>query len=115
MLQLPRAWLNTGPTDLLDAGLPDGLMERVAETRPYGSKLTVIFLGRLDQICFKVYAAADAGPGRHLEDLRELNPTPAEIEMAARWVVTQDPSDGFRAMLKDMIRKIGYEQSSERI
>ena len=115
MLQLPTTWMNPGPTALLDAGLPDGLTQRVAETRHYGSRLTVLFIGRLDQICFKVYASADAGPGRHLEDLRELKPTSEEMEMAARWVVNQDPSEGFRLILKEMLRKIGYEQASERI
>ena len=115
MLQLPAFWMNPGPTSLLDAGLPEGLMDRLAETRHYGSRLTVLFIGRRDQIYFKVFAAADAGPGRHLEDLRELKPTSGEMEMAARWVMQQDPSDGFRLMLKEMLRKIGYEQASERI
>jgi hypothetical protein len=115
MLQLPAYWINPGPTSLLDAGLPEGIMDRVAEPRHYGSKLTILFIGRLDQIHFKVFAAADAGPGRHLEDLRELNPTSDEMEMAARWVMQQDPSEGFRLMLKDMLRKIGYEQASERL
>ena len=75
----------------------------------------MLFIGRLDQICFKVFAAADAGPGRHLEDLRELKPTSGEMEIAARWVMQQDPSEGFRSMLKEMLRKIGYEQASERL
>lgn len=115
MLQLPEHWINPGPTSLLDAGLPEGLMDRLAETRRYGQKLTVLFIGRLDQICFKVFAAADAGPGRHLEDLRELNPASDEMERAARWVMQQDPSEDFRLMLKTMLRKIGYEQASERL
>ena len=33
MLQLPAVWMNPGPSALLDAGLPVGLMQRVAETR----------------------------------------------------------------------------------
>jgi hypothetical protein len=115
MLRLPGYWINPGPTSLLDAGLPVGLMDRLAETRHYGSKLTALFIGRLDQIHFKVFAAADSGPGRHLEDLRELVPTSDEMEMASRWVMQQDPSEGFRLMLKDMLRKIGYEEVSERI
>lgn len=115
MLRLPADWINPGPTSLLDAGLPDGLMGRVAEIRRYGDKLTVLFIGRLDQIHFKVFAAADSGPGRHLEDLRELKPTTEEMETAARWVMRQDPSEGFRTVLKDMLRKIGYGQAAERI
>ena len=115
MLRLPADWINPAPTSLLDAGLPDGLMGRVAEIRRYGDKLTVLFIGRLDQIHFKVFAAADSGPGRHLEDLRELKPTTEEMETAARWVMRQDPSEGFRTVLKDMLRKIGYGQAAERI
>lgn len=115
MLRLPTDWINPGPTSLLDAGLPDGLMGRIAEIRRYGAKMTVLFIGRLDQIHFKVFAAADSGPGRHLEDLRELKPTEEEMEMAARWVMRQDPSAGFRGVLKDMLRKIGYGPAAERI
>ena len=115
MLQLPAYWINPGPTSLLDAGLPVGIMERLAATRHFGSKLTVLFIGRFDQICFKVFAAADTGPGRHVEDLRELRPTTDEMELAARWVMQQDPSEGFRLMLKDMLRKIGHEQASDRL
>ena len=115
MLRLPADWINPGPTSLLDAGLPDGLMGRIAETRRYGDKMTVRFIGRLDQIHFKVFAAADSGPGRHLEDLRELKPTAEEMEMAARWVMRQDPSEGFQMVLKDMLRKTGYGQTADRI
>jgi len=115
MLDQPANWMNPGPTDLLDAGLPDGIMSRLAETRRYGKALTVHFVGRTDQIHFKVFAAADTGPGRHLEDLRALRPSPDEIEQAARWAVQQDPSDGFLMVLKDMLRKIGYEQVADRI
>lgn len=37
-------WLNSGPTDLLMWGLPDGFL-----TRRYGKALAVHFAGRLDQ------------------------------------------------------------------
>jgi hypothetical protein len=115
MLELPENWINPGPTALLDAGLPDGILARIAETRRYGSRLTIHFIGREDQIFFKVFAAADAGPGRHLEDLRQLDPAPGEMERAARWAMLQDPSEEFRTILKDMLGKIGYEQAAERI
>ncbi len=60
-----------------------------------------------------LFAAADMGIGRHLADLRELNPELDEIETAARWVTQQDPSEGFREVLKDMLKEIGYEEASE--
>ena len=65
---LPENWLNAGPASAVDLGLPDGLMERVI-TRQYGQKLIVHFLGRYDQIHFKLYAAVDQGAGKHLDDL----------------------------------------------
>ena len=39
-------------------------------------------------------SAADRG-GYHIEDLRALEPTPDEIEAAARWAMTHDVSEGF--------------------
>ncbi len=115
MLELPEKWINSGPSALVDAGLPEGIMKRLADTRRYGEKLKVHFIGREDQIFFKVFAAADAGPGRHLEDLRDLQPTTEEMEGAARWALLQDPSKEFRMILKDMLEKIGHEKAAERI
>lgn len=39
---LPADWLNPGPTDLLEFGLPEGFIARV-ERRDYGDSLTVYF------------------------------------------------------------------------
>ncbi len=95
-LDLAQTWLNSGPTSLFTAGLPIGFAER-AEVHRFGS-LTVRLASRVDQIAFKVYAAADHWPlqGKHLQDLRALAPTKAEVRLAARWCATHDPSDGFR-------------------
>jgi hypothetical protein len=81
----------------------------------YGPRLTVYFIGRLDQIHFKLYAAVDRCDGTHLNDLLLLEPDEAEIETAARWTMTHDVSVGFRIMLQDMLRQIGYESVAERI
>ena len=63
-----------------------------------GPGLVVWLAGRFDLVCFKLYAAADDWPtrGRHLDDLRALDPTPAELGAAARWALGHDPSPGFR-------------------
>jgi len=113
-LKMDEGWLNPGPSDLFKYGLPDGFMERTKKVR-YSSALTVYFFGRFDEICFKLYAAADQGPGKHVDDLRSLSPTEEEIEKASKWAVTRDPSEGFSIVLKDMLRKFGYEKSAERI
>lgn len=52
-------WLNAGPTDLMDFGLPAGFRQRVT-IRRYGG-LTLHLAGRFDQICFKLYATVDQG------------------------------------------------------
>lgn len=113
-LGIEENWLNTGPKDLLKYGLPEGCIERLQE-RKYGRLLTVYFVSRFDQIHFKVYAAVDSGPGRHVDDLLALKPTEEEMEKAARWAMTHDASEGFQAILKEMLRKLKYERVAERI
>jgi hypothetical protein len=54
-------WLNPGPTDLLDLGLPEGFLGRL-ERREYGPALTIHLASRFDQIHFKLYALVDLGP-----------------------------------------------------
>ena len=113
-LGLEADWLNPGPTDLLNFGLPDNFMRR-CEKREYGKNLTVYYFDRYDQIHFKLYAAVDQGPGKHLQDLLDLNPKEAEIRKAAKWTLAQDPSEGFKKVLKEMLLALGYEDVAERI
>jgi hypothetical protein len=112
-LDLDAKWLNGGPTDLLKWGLPDGFQARLTE-RNYGSRLTIWYISRLDQIHFKVFAAADAGPGRHLNDLLALSPDKDELLAAARWALTQDSSEGFVMILKDMLQQLGHEDLAKK-
>lgn len=116
-LGLPSDWLNNGPSrgegGLFQMGLPDGLDARWT-TRSYGSCLTVHFVGRLDQIHFKLYAAADRG-GYHIEDLLALSPTDDELVLAARWAMTHDVSDTFRTILKHLLRSIDHEHAADRL
>jgi hypothetical protein len=113
-LDLDENWLNTGPKDIFHMGLPEGFSQRLTR-RDYGANLTVFFSGRLDQIHFKVYAAADQGAGKHLADLLSLNPTDLELEQAAKWTLTHDVSKDFHNTLKDMFMRIGRENVAERI
>jgi len=107
-LELPDNWLNDGPTDLFRAGLPSGFEDRMI-LREFGSHLRVFFASRYDQIHFKIYAAADQGPGRHLNDLLALHPTEEEWLAAARWTLTHDDSEAFRLILRDMLHQLGHE------
>jgi hypothetical protein len=104
---LPDNWLNAGPAAVMDFGLPYGLMDRV-EIRSYGKALIIHFLGRYDQIHLKLHAAADQSGGRHLDDLMALKPGAQEIEEAARWSMTHDPSEGYKMVLKNILITIGF-------
>jgi len=113
-LDLYPNWLNGGPTDLLKWGLPEGFRDRLMR-RDYGTRLTIWHVSRLDQIHFKVFAATDAGPGRHVDDLLQLRPTKAELLSAARWALTQDASEGFVLVLKDMLRELSHEDIAKQV
>ena len=113
-LGLSEKWLNNMPHEEANFGLPIGFEERL-QSHPYGEVLTIYFIGRLDQIHFKLHAAVDQGMGRHVNDLLALNPTPAEMELAARWVLTQDAGVQFPDILKQALRKIGYGTVADRI
>jgi hypothetical protein len=76
--------------------------------------MTVHFIDRVDQIHFKLYAAADRG-GYHIEDLHALNPSPDELEAAARWAMTHDVSEGFAMVLKRLLRSLGHESVADRL
>jgi len=103
---LSEHWLNPGPASLLDFELPEGFLERV-ESRRYGDYLTVHFASRYDQIHFKLYAAVDAGPGKHSQDLEALAPTPEELLQAARWARTHDSSPGFEEVQRRVLAHYG--------
>lgn len=105
---LGEDWLNPGPTSLLDLGLPEGFRERAAPRR-YGPGLTVLFASRVDQIHLKLYATVDQGAGKHLSDLRALQPSRQELLDAATWSRTQDPSEGYRMVLERVLAHLGVD------
>ena len=111
-LDLPKNWMNPGPSSLLDLGLPSGFVER-ARPRRYGP-LEILLADRFDQIHFKLYAAVDQGPGsKHFADLQALEPSRNEVLGAARWARTHDPSEGFRAELIKALEALGIRGSDE--
>jgi hypothetical protein len=109
---IPNEWLNPGPTDLLELGLPEGFVDRL-ERRDYGDGLVVYLASRYDQIHFKLYALVDQGPGKHEEDLRALSPTEDELIAAARWSTSQDPSEGYASMLRQVLTHLGVEHGGD--
>ncbi|MBN1670146.1 MAG: hypothetical protein JXR37_03895 [Kiritimatiellae bacterium] len=117
-LGLADNWLNNGPSrepgGLYQVGLPAGFSSRLT-SREYGRRLTVFLPGRPDLIHFKVFAAVDSGPGRHVDDLLALSPTGDELAAAGRWAMTHDPSEGFRMVLLSMFEKLGFGDVAERL
>jgi len=116
--KLMEDWLNNGPSKdpqmgLFQEGLPEGFKDRLSR-QDFGERLTVYFIGRTDQVFFKVYAATDRG-GYHVEDLRALNPTTEELVAAVNWARTHDTSDGFLMMVRSMLQQIGYPDAAERL
>ena len=117
-LGLFEGWLNNGPSrgegGLFQMGLPEGFVGRLTE-KEYGPRLAIYFIGRLDQIHFKLYAAADQRDGTHLNDLKALHPTAEDLEAAARWAMTHDVSEGVMMVLKELLPQLGHESIAERI
>ena len=117
-LGLFEGWLNNGPSrgegGIFQMGLPEGFVGRLTE-KEYGPRLAIYFIGRLDQIHFKLYAAADQRDGTHLNDLKALHPTAGELKAAARWAMTHDVSEGFKMVLKELLTQLGHESVAERI
>lgn len=114
LMNLPQGWLNTGPSDQLRAGLPEGCVERL-RTVEYGPALRVHYTGRRDLIHLKFFALVDQGPGKHLQDLRALAPTVEEMLEAARWVAGQDEGEEFPGMIREVLRSLGYGDIAEEI
>lgn len=113
-LGLSPEWLNAGPADLLDHGLPGGFESRLT-AEFFGPQLTVWFPSREDLIYLKTYAAADTGIGRHTEDLQALKPSCEELLAGANWARSQDPSEAFREMLVGLLRYFQCETAAEEI
>jgi hypothetical protein len=105
VLGLADDWLNPGPTDQLKQGLPDGFADRT--TRLEFGGLTVQLASRFDQICLKLYAAADSGPeSKHVRDLLDLHPTGDELHVAAAWVKGQDASAEFATFVDSVVAHV---------
>lgn len=97
-LGIHKNWLNNGPADIFDHGLPEGLLERLL-VRKYSDSLVIHYTARLDLIHFKLDAAVQnysrwrpVMQERHAADLIVLQPSDEELLRAARWSATQDGS-----------------------
>lgn len=106
LLGLPKRWLNGGPTSQLRFGLPEGFAARTS-VEVFGG-LTVRLASRFDQICLKLYAAADGGRNsKHVRDLIEMTATRDELFSASPWVRRQDLSPEFHSFVQEVIDYVG--------
>lgn len=109
-LDIGEAWVNAGPASLFDAGLPVGFEERLT-IKKY-ENLVVYIAGRLDQICFKLYAAVDQGPkSKHFADLKQLSPSQDELVFAKKWCLTQDVSPEFAILMQQALNALGLSNA----
>lgn len=104
-------WVNLGPSRLANWGLPKGFEQRLV-TVQISDRLTLHLLGREDLLPLKLYAAADEfGPRQdiHFADLHALNPTFEELDKAVDWVRTLPDFEQKRTELKEILRRLGYD------
>jgi hypothetical protein len=117
-LGLPEDWLNNGPSSgdggLFRLGLPAGIGDRLT-WRTIGPQLDVAFIGRLDQIHFKLYAAVDQSGSYHATDLDVLDPTDDELLAAIVWARSHDPSPGFRECVRTFLQEFGHGHLLDRV
>jgi hypothetical protein len=113
--RLATNWLNAAPASLLEigSGLPAGFADRLV-TREFGPALTVSFASRIDQIHFKLYAAADRNEPRDFDDLCALKPTGDELKVAAAWARTHNAPGPFDEALARTLRTLGVEDEGRR-
>ncbi len=108
---LSEDWMNAAVEAQWATGLPPGLLEDTT-WRNYGGGLDVGLVGRRTLIALKLFAAADGGRlSVHLQDLRALSPTSAELESAAEWVRAQDAAPEWSSIVQDVIRHVDRDRS----
>lgn len=117
-LRLQEHWLNMGPKTVLDVwGVPQGMTDRW-ERRMYGTSLIIYFIGRQDQVHFKLLAAADpSADPKHLEDLAErIQPTKTELRLAVSWLLDRERTTSWiRNHVKQVVKALGYDDIAQDI
>ena len=104
-------WINLVPRRLAAHGLPKGFAQRMASVQ-FGKRLTIHLLGRSDLLALKLYAAADdLGPRQeiHYQDIKAMNPKFDELDEAVDWVRTLPDFEEKRMELKEVVRRLDYD------
>ena len=101
-------WVNGEPTGLLRHGLPAGFLARCSR-RSFGG-LSVLLASRFDQIHLKLLAISRQDD-KHHADLRQLQPSVAELRAAAAWARTQATGAGFEFELRGVLATFELESN----
>jgi hypothetical protein len=98
-------WINTAIARQWSQGLPPWLAHDISWRR-YGG-LHVGLVGRRTLLALKLFAAVDQSVRSvHAQDLLALNPSDAELDEAATWVVTQDAADSFPQLVGEVVEHV---------
>lgn len=102
-LGLDEYWMNAQVGTQWAQGLPPWTAEAL-EWKNYGGGLDVGLVGRRTLIALKLFASADQDPRSvHFQDLLQLGPTDGELEEVRGWVLTQDTSPQWPAIVDEVI------------
>ena len=103
--ELQPDWLNTVVGKQWAGGLPPGILDDVGWLEFGG--LRVALAGRIGLIPLKLFAAIDQGPTSvHWRDLLAVRPDQQELDLATKWVRTQDVGSEFQTFVSDAVERL---------
>jgi hypothetical protein len=107
-----KDWIDTGPSFLLELGLPEGFDRRV-DTQTFGA-LTIRIAARSDLITLKLWAATDRKRGSRrqvdIDDLKRIAPTSQELRTAINWCAQKDGRIDFvEGEVRPVLEKMGID------
>jgi hypothetical protein len=107
--RLDPNWLNGAASlhGLNLSALPSWFWQEL-DTREYGSRLKISFIGRKGLILLKLSAALNRDQRRDLEDLSCLNPTRAEVEELLRWILHHIHETSAHPKLPTLLNELGH-------
>lgn len=108
-LQLDRAWVNCAVTHHgMDFQRVPATFWHGVETREYGEKLKISFMGRPGMILLKLLAALERDQQRDLEDLKCLNPSGGEIEEQLGWALARLNEPPEQSKISNLLITLGH-------
>jgi hypothetical protein len=109
-LDLESDWLNSAAAFHLPGlhALPPFFWQDL-DSRRYGERLSVSYLGRSGQILLKFYAALNRAEARDLDDLQALGPNEQETIATLHWIFAHVPILSHRHQLSTLLTHLGHD------